>query len=77
MLGIYYTCEAFCYSAHGCCAVECSVACCTAQNTANATLILPHTRLVAHQSVEQLQPNTLMNSLTLRGLVEHWGMHKE
>ena len=38
MLGIYYTCVALCYSAHGCCAVECGVACCAAQHTAIATL---------------------------------------
>ena len=40
MLGIYYTCEALCCSEHGCCAVECSVACCTAQQTAIATLTI-------------------------------------
>ena len=28
MLGICYTCEALCCSAHGCCAVEFGVACC-------------------------------------------------
>ena len=77
MLGICYTCEALCCSAHGCCAVECGVACCAAQHTAIATLTLPHTRLVAHQSTGQLQPNTLMNSLTLGGLAEHQGMPKE
>ena len=38
MLAICYTCEALCYSAHRCCAVECSVACCAAQHTAIATL---------------------------------------
>ena len=68
MLGICYTCEALCCSAHGCCAVECGVACCAAQHTAIATLTLPRTRLVAHQSTGQLQPNTLKNSLTLGGL---------
>ena len=77
MLGICYTCEALCCSAHGCCAVECSVACCAAQHTAIATLTLPRTRLVAHQSTGQLQPNTLKNSLTLGGLVEYQGMPKE
>ena len=54
MLGICYTCEALCCSAHGCCAVECGVAYCAAQHTAIATLTLPHTRLVAHQPTEQL-----------------------
>ena len=77
MLGIYYTSVVLCCSAHGCCAVECGVACCAAQHTAIATLTLPHTRLVAHQSTEQLQPNTLTNTLTLGGLVEHQGMPKE
>ena len=37
-LGICYTCEALCCSAHGCCSVECGVACCTAQHTAISTL---------------------------------------
>ena len=37
-LGICYTCVVLCCSAHGCCAVECGVACCTAQHTAIATL---------------------------------------
>ena len=37
-LGMYYTCEALCCSAHGCCAVECSVAWYAAQHTAIATL---------------------------------------
>ena len=69
--------EALCCSAHGCCAVECSVACCAAQHTAIATLTLPHTILVAHQSIEQLQPNTLTDFLTPGGLVEHQGMPKE
>ena len=77
MLGICYTCEALFYSAHGCCAVECGIACCAAQHTAIATLTLPRTRLVAHQPTEQLQPNTLTNSLTLAGLVGHQGMPKE
>ena len=77
MLGICYTCVVLCCSAHGCCAMECGVACCTAQHTAIATLTLPHTRLVAHQSTEKLQPNTLINSLTLGGLAEHQGMPKE
>ena len=40
----------FC-SVHGCCAVECDVACCAMCYTATATLILPRTRLVAHQSI--------------------------
>ena len=40
MLGICYTCEALCCSAHGCCAVECGVACWAAQHTAIATLIV-------------------------------------
>ena len=52
----------------------CGVVCCAAQHTAFATLTLPCTRLVAHQSTGQLQPNTLMNSLTLGGLAEHQGM---
>ena len=77
MLGIYYTCEALCCSAHGCCAVECGIACCATHHTAIATLILPRTKLVAHQSTEQLQLNTLMNSLTLGGLEKHQGMPKE
>ena len=77
MLGISYTYGALCCSAHGFCAVECGVACCTAQHTAIATLTLPPTRLVAHQSTGQLQPNTLKNSLTLGGLAEHQGMPKE
>ena len=47
------------------------------QHTAIATLTLPRTRLVAHQSTGQLQPNTLKNSLTLGGLVEYQGMPKE
>ena len=38
MLGIYYTCEALCCSAHRCCAVEWGVACCTAHHTAIAIL---------------------------------------
>ena len=44
MLGICYTCVALCCSAHGCCAVECSVACCTIQYTAitNLTIGAPH-----------------------------------
>ena len=67
-LGIYYTCEVLCCSAHGCCAVEYCVACCVAQHKAIATLTLPHTRLIAHQSTEQLQTNIIKNSLTL---VEH------
>ena len=33
MLGIYYTCEALCCSAHGCCAVECGVATFTLRDT--------------------------------------------
>ena len=37
-LGICYTCEALCCSTHGCCAVECTIACCVAQHTAIATL---------------------------------------
>ena len=53
MLGICYTCVAFCCSVDGCCAVECSVAFCAAQHTAIATLTLPRTRLVAHQSTQQ------------------------
>ena len=55
-------------SPHVCCAVEHSVACCAKCCTAITTLTLPHTRLVAHQST-QLQPNTPIYSLTLRGLV--------
>ena len=77
MLGIYYTCVALCSRAHGCCAVECGIACCTAQHTAIATLILPRTRLVAHQSTQQYQPNTPTNTLTLVALVGHQGMLKE
>ena len=38
MLGICYTCEALCCNAHGCCAVECGVACCASQHTSIATL---------------------------------------
>ena len=38
MLGICYTCVALWRSAHGCCAMECSIACCAAQHTAIATL---------------------------------------
>ena len=76
-VGICYTCEALCCSAHRCYAVECGVACCAAQHTASETLTLPCTRLVAHQSTEQLQPNIITNSLTLGGLVEHQGMPKE
>ena len=41
MLGICYTCEALCCIGHGCCAVECGVACCIAQHKAIATLTLP------------------------------------
>ena len=74
---LYLWGSALCCSAHGCSAVECGVACWTAQHTAIATLKLPCTRLVAHQSTGQLQPNTLMNSQTLGGLVEHQGMPKE
>ena len=76
-LGICYTCVVLYCSAHGCYAMECGVACCTAQHTASATLILPRTRLVAHQSIQQLQPNTPTNSLTLEGLVGRQGMPKE
>ena len=43
ILGIWYTCEALCCSALGCCAVERGVACCTAQHTAIATLTLRET----------------------------------
>ena len=39
-IGIYYTCEALCRSAHSCCAVECSAACLAAQYTAIATLTI-------------------------------------
>ena len=77
MLGVCYTCEVLCCTAHGCYAVVCGVACCAAQHTVIATLTLPHTRLVTHQSTEQFQLNTLTNSLTLGGLVKHQGMPKE
>ena len=77
MLGICYACVVLCCSAHGCCAVECGVACCAAQYTAIETLTLPRTRLIAHQSTQHHQPNTLTNPLTLGGLVEHQGMPKE
>ena len=77
MLGICYSCETLCCSAHGCCAVECGVACCAAHHTAIATLTLPTHRLVAHQSTGQIQLNHIMNSLTLWVLVEHQGMPKE
>ena len=39
-LSICYTCVGLSCSAHGCCAVECSVACCAAQHTAITTLTL-------------------------------------
>ena len=55
MLGICYTCVVLCCSAHRCCTIECDISCCAAQSTAIATLTLPHTRLVAHQSIQQLQ----------------------
>ena len=54
MLGICYTCVVLCCSAYGCCAVECGIAYCAAQHTAIATLKLPRTRLVTHQSTKQL-----------------------
>ena len=76
-LGICYICVALCCSAHGYCAVEFSVACCAAKHTAIATSTLPRTRLVAHQSTQQYQPNTLTNTLTPWGLVGHQGMPKE
>ena len=40
ILGICYTCEELCCSAHGCCAVECGIACCAAQRTAIATFTI-------------------------------------
>ena len=45
MLGICYTCVALCCSAHGCCAVECGIAYCTAQHTAIATPYMQYTCL--------------------------------
>ena len=71
MLGIYYTYVALCCSAHGCCAVECGVACCTTQHKASATLTLPRTRLVAYQYIQQHQKNTPTSTLTLGGLIAH------
>ena len=73
-LGIYYTCVALCCSTHGCCALECCVACYAAYLTAIATLKLPCTRLVTDQSTQQHQPNTPTISLTSGGLVGHQGM---
>ena len=65
---------AFYYSAHVCCAVERGVACCSTHHTAIATLTLPCTRLVTHQSTQQ--PHKLIDSLTLEGLVELQGIPK-
>ena len=66
---------ALCFSIHVCCTIERGVAHYATHHTSIATLTLPHTRLVAHQSTQQ-QPNTLIDSLTLGGLVEYQGIPK-
>ena len=51
------------------------MACYNTHHTAIATLTLPLTRLVTHQPTQK-QPNTLIDPLTLGGLVEHQGIPK-
>ena len=76
MLGIYVTpVVVLCCTTHGCYSVEHDIACCAKCYTANATLTLPRTRLLAHQLTQQ-QPNTPTNSLTLGGLVVPQGIPK-
>ena len=65
MLGISYTYATLCCSAYGCCAVECSGACCTAQHTAIATLTISTTKEpICISSLSRVQPRWHTNTQT-------------